>query len=51
LGSLDVSAERRAALRHQIDSELRPVLREQDFAEFDLGRAFKTVVEMAKAVR
>lgn len=45
----DVSAQRLAALRKQVESQLRPVLREQDFAEFDLERAFKTVVEMAKA--
>lgn len=46
---VDVSAQRLAALRKQIEPELRPVLREQDFVEFDLERAFKTVVEMAKA--
>lgn len=46
---VDVSAQRLAALRKQIEPQLRPVLREQDFAEFDLDRAFKTVVEMAKA--
>ena len=48
---VDVSRERLAALRRQIEPQLRPVLREQDFMEFDLDRAFKTVVEMAKAVR
>lgn len=48
---VDVSGERLAALRKQIESQLRPVLREQDFAEFDLDRAFETVVEMAKTVR
>jgi len=47
---VDVSGERLAALRKQVGPQLRPVLREQDFAEFDLDRAFKTVVEMAKAV-
>lgn len=46
---VDVSAQRLAALRKQIEPQLRPVLRQQDFAEFDLERAFKTVVEMAKA--
>lgn len=46
---VDVSTERLATLRKQIEPELRPVLREQDFVEFDLERAFKTVVEMAKA--
>lgn len=47
---VDVSVRRLAALRKQIEPQLRPVLREQDFVEFDLERAFKTVVEMAKAV-
>jgi predicted nucleotidyltransferase component of viral defense system len=46
---LAVSDERLAALRRQIESQLRPVLRERDFAEFDLDRAFKIVLEMAKA--
>jgi predicted nucleotidyltransferase component of viral defense system len=48
---VNVSAERLAALRKQIEAELRPVLREQDFAQFDLDRAFNTVVKMAKAMR
>lgn len=46
---VDVSAQRLATLRKQIEPQLRPVLRERDFVEFDLERAFKTVVEMAKA--
>ena len=48
---VDVSGERLAVLRKQLEPQLRSVLREQDFAEFDLERAFGTVVEMAKAVR
>jgi len=48
---VDVSGERLATLRKQIGSQLRPVLREEDFAEFDLDRAFNMVVEMAKALR
>jgi predicted nucleotidyltransferase component of viral defense system len=47
---IDVSARRLDALRRQVESQLRPVLREPDFAEFDLDRAFKIVTEMAKAV-
>jgi len=39
---------RRAALRKQIEAQLRSVLRERDFGEFDLERAFKIVVDMAK---
>jgi predicted nucleotidyltransferase component of viral defense system len=48
---VDVSETRLDALRRQIDSQLRPVLRESDFAEFDLDRAFKMVIEIANALR
>jgi predicted nucleotidyltransferase component of viral defense system len=47
---IDVSDGRLAALRKQTEPQLRPVLRDVDFAEFDLDRAFKLVAEMAKAV-
>ena len=46
--AVDVSAPRLATLRQQIEPQLKPVLRDKDFAEFDLGRAFQIVVEMAK---
>lgn len=44
----DVSESRLATLRQQLDSQLRPVLRSGDFADFDLERAFLTVVQMAE---
>jgi predicted nucleotidyltransferase component of viral defense system len=47
---VDVSENRLLTLRNQVDSQLRAVLREQDFVEFELDRAFKIVAEMAKAV-
>ena len=47
---VDVSKQRFAALRQQVEPQLRPVLREKDFREFDLERAFKIGVTMAKAV-
>jgi hypothetical protein len=47
---VDVSDRRLADLRRQAESELKPVLLEKDFADFDLKRAFEIVVEMAKAV-
>ena len=47
---VDVSDGRLAALRKQIEAQLRPVLRERDFGKFDLERAFKIVAEMAEAV-
>jgi len=47
---VDVSANRLAALKAQLESELKPVLRDEDFAEFDLDRAFATVAEVAVAL-
>lgn len=43
---VDVSPTRLAALRSQLETELRPVLRARDFAEFDLDRAFDTVARL-----
>ena len=48
--SVNIGADRLAELRGQLDTRLRPVLREQDFVKFDLDRAYKMVVQMAKAV-
>jgi len=48
---VDVSANRLAALRQQLNAHLRPVLRERDLAEFDLDRVFAVLVEIADAVR
>lgn len=48
---VDVSPARLASLRPQLDSQLRAVLRSQDFAAFDLERAFATVGEVAAALR
>lgn len=47
---VDVSAGRLAALKPQIESRLKPVLRDRDFVEFDLDRAFATVAEVAAAL-
>jgi hypothetical protein len=35
-------------LRRQLDAQLKPVLRDRDFAEFDLERAFRTVARMGR---
>ncbi len=45
--SVDVSSNRLAALRRQLDTELKTVLREKDLREFDLERAFKIVKDVA----
>jgi len=44
---VDVSANRLAALRQQVGPQLQPVLRAEDFAEFDLERALQIVTTMA----
>ncbi len=45
-----VGPDRLAELRGQLDARLKPVLREREFSDFDLDRAYKMVAEMAKAV-
>ena len=45
---LDVSPGRADELRDQLEAELRPVLRVQDFAQFDLERGFETVRAVAR---
>lgn len=47
-GAVDVSAGRMERLRRQLDGQLRPVLREQEFAQFDLPRAIETVHRVAE---
>jgi len=47
---VDVSDRRLDELRRQVEPQLRPVLRDRDFAEFDLGRAFSIGVTMAIAL-
>jgi len=47
---VDVSDARLDSLRKQVDSQLKPVLRERDFKEFDLDRSFAVVSEMAELI-
>jgi predicted nucleotidyltransferase component of viral defense system len=44
---VDVSDRRLAELRRQVESQLRPVLRREDFAVFDVDRVFRLVADMA----
>ena len=48
--AVDTSDQRLVALSQQIDPQLKPVLREIDFREFDLQRAFQIVAAMEKAL-
>ena len=47
---VDVSAARLTSLRPQLESQLKPVLREVDFAAFDLDRAFASMAALAAAL-
>ena len=48
--AIDVSSQRLMILKQQLEAQLRPVLREKDFEEFDLERAFQIVVTMHEAL-
>jgi predicted nucleotidyltransferase component of viral defense system len=43
---VDVSKERLSAIRRQLDAELKPVLRNLDYAAFDLEQAFQVVIDV-----
>lgn len=47
---VDVSADRLAELTPQVGAQLKPVLRDPDFADFDLDRAFASVIKVAAAL-
>lgn len=47
----DVSGVRRTVLAGQVEPRLRPVLRDRDFADFDLDRAFAAVARLAEALK
>jgi len=44
---IDVSGAKRENLKRQVQAQLRPVLREAEFEEFDLERAFEIVATIA----
>ena len=48
--AVDVSAEKLQKLEEQVEKRLKPVLREIDFADFDLDRGFDAVCCFAKAL-
>jgi len=45
---VDISLEKLGHLRTQVETQLRPVLREPDFEKFDLDRAFGLVAQVAE---
>jgi len=47
---VDISPDRLALLRQQLDSQLIPVLRMDDFVAFDLDQTFRIVSDVATAL-
>jgi len=47
---VDLELSRKQMLKAQLNTELKPILREQDFRQFDLDRAFNLVVEVRSKV-
>lgn len=47
----DVSDERITQLERQVEAQLRPVLREREFGQFDLARAVETLRRIHLAIR
>ena len=47
---VDVSENRLTTLHRQLESQLRPVLRARDYAEFNLERAFRIVKDVADII-
>ena len=48
---IDISPSRRELLRAQLDTQLKPALRPQDFEKFDLDRAFTLVAEIGSRIQ
>lgn len=48
---IDTSIGRREMLQRQLDTQLKPVLRPQDFSSFQLDKVFKLVAEVAARAR
>jgi predicted nucleotidyltransferase component of viral defense system len=48
---MDISPSRREILQTQLDTQLKPVLRPQDFERFDLDRAFKLLTAIGSRMQ
>ncbi|NQT59555.1 MAG: nucleotidyl transferase AbiEii/AbiGii toxin family protein [Bacteroidetes bacterium] len=46
-GAINISLERFHALSQQVETELRPVLREQDYSLFNLEESFQLMIDLA----
>jgi len=49
--SLNIALSRKQILKRQMETELKPILREKDFQQFDLDRAFDLVAEIGSRLQ
>lgn len=47
---VNITSARKEVLRRQLETELKPILREKDFQRFDLDRAFNLVTQIGSNV-
>jgi len=48
---LNITLSRKEMLKRQLETELKPILREKDFQQFDLDRAFNLVAEIGSRLQ
>lgn len=48
---VDITSARKEVLRRQLETELKPILREKDFQRFDLDRAFNLVTHIGSRLQ
>jgi len=48
---LNITLSRKEMLKRQMETELKPILREKDFQQFDLDRAFNLVAEIGSKLQ
>jgi len=48
---MNITLARKEMLRRQLEAELKPILREKDFQQFDLDRAFNLIAEVGSKLQ
>jgi hypothetical protein len=48
---LNITLPRKEMLKRQLETELKPILREKDFQQFDLDRAFNLVADIGSKLQ
>jgi hypothetical protein len=48
---MNITAARKEILRRQLETDLKPILRERDFQRFELDRAFNLVAQIGSKLQ